>query len=407
MEGTYRDRVPPEIGELHRRLRRAAGQWRPLEVQALVSICARDPDVYHILPPMDGAPPKVFFQCCPAWFKGWVDVSADGLSGCNALALCEDLVAYVAATAADGMPGGTRAVAHVLFGQKDLPPSLRCLTLGEIFGLLNFALSEAQRVLVYDPSRGHVLRLRRSPGGASPSSDCGGSDCPGGAFPACASDCGGSAAPSTADNPAVCEPVARCPGDLGQVLRLSPVPAAVASAGEARQHLRSQALRSCVESLYRDRLEPTLPELRGRLRESGWSIPEVNAVPALLARDAVFQMLEPDGCRPLRVHLSETPAWFEGWIGEDTAPVDFPDEVWASLVRYLAGERGGHQRTGDVWFRGGIRDAALSLRQSALPHLQRLCLAELRELVGQAVGSRKVLTYDGDMLRPYICTSQP
>mmetsp|Transcript_12282 Transcript_12282/g.37932 ORF Transcript_12282/g.37932 Transcript_12282/m.37932 type:complete len:320 (-) Transcript_12282:111-1070(-) len=45
-------------------------------MQALLPLCAREPEQYRILPPMNGEQPVILLVQEPRWFDGWVDVEA-------------------------------------------------------------------------------------------------------------------------------------------------------------------------------------------------------------------------------------------------------------------------------------------------------------------------------------------
>mmetsp|Transcript_36666 Transcript_36666/g.67220 ORF Transcript_36666/g.67220 Transcript_36666/m.67220 type:complete len:457 (-) Transcript_36666:113-1483(-) len=68
----YRDRLKPTLNQLQKRLKERAGTGA--EIQAILPLCARAPDKYCIVPPMNGEQPVVLLRQEPPDFKGWVDV---------------------------------------------------------------------------------------------------------------------------------------------------------------------------------------------------------------------------------------------------------------------------------------------------------------------------------------------
>jgi len=70
----YHDRIRPTQNNLQRRLREE--RCSDATAQAILSLCAREPDLYRILPPMHGEQPVILLLQEPAWFKGWIDVEA-------------------------------------------------------------------------------------------------------------------------------------------------------------------------------------------------------------------------------------------------------------------------------------------------------------------------------------------
>jgi len=67
----YRDRVKPVQSVVQRRLRENRGG--EAIAQALLPLCAREPDRYRIVPPMHGEQPVVLLMNEPPWFAGWFD----------------------------------------------------------------------------------------------------------------------------------------------------------------------------------------------------------------------------------------------------------------------------------------------------------------------------------------------
>lgn len=80
----YEDGVKPVLGVVQSRLREGSqmpeGQFRDmiksirdihLVIQALLPLCARDPENYAIVPPVPGAQPVILLAKEPQWFQGW------------------------------------------------------------------------------------------------------------------------------------------------------------------------------------------------------------------------------------------------------------------------------------------------------------------------------------------------
>jgi len=67
----YRDRIKPMQSSVQRRLRENRGG--EAAAQALLPLCAREPDRYRIVPPMHGEQPVVLLIDEPPWFAGWLD----------------------------------------------------------------------------------------------------------------------------------------------------------------------------------------------------------------------------------------------------------------------------------------------------------------------------------------------
>lgn len=68
----YRDRIRPVQSTLQRRLRESS--LSDTVVLAVLPLCAREPETYRIMPPMQGQQPVILLVEEPSWFVGWVDV---------------------------------------------------------------------------------------------------------------------------------------------------------------------------------------------------------------------------------------------------------------------------------------------------------------------------------------------
>jgi len=176
-------------------------------------------------------------------------------------------------------------------------------------------------------------------------------------------------------------------------LRSQPLPEAFGSeSSDPEVRKRCRVLKSCVESLYRDRIQPTLAEVQQRLRNRGWTSDDIQGVLPLCAREAGEYKLElPANGQPLRVLLRNPPAWFDGWLSGDSAA--FSPEVWTAMANFL--------KSDCTVLTGTINGAAQDLRQLSLPlPLQELSLGELREVVRHAVAEHSLLSYSGWSLCP-------
>lgn len=77
VESLYFDRIKPSLGEVQERLR--GKTWQPVELRALLTVCANDPSRFSLIPPSPGQPPCAMLRSCPPWFEGWTAESADDL----------------------------------------------------------------------------------------------------------------------------------------------------------------------------------------------------------------------------------------------------------------------------------------------------------------------------------------
>jgi len=152
---------------------------------------------------------------------------------------------------------------------------------------------------------------------------------------------------------------------------------------------RCQAvLNNCIESLYFERVEPSLGEVQRRLRELGWSQSELQLVLPLCARESErYDVRSPKKGKSVLILFRNPPTWFRGWVEPDDCHALTP-EVWGAFVEYL---------NGSIVLKGSINAAAQSLRQSATPLLRRLTLGELRDLIRRGI-SCGLLVYVGHEL---------
>lgn len=172
-------------------------------------------------------------------------------------------------------------------------------------------------------------------------------------------------------------------------LRQRALPEALGKGGsDPETRRRCRVLRSCLESLYRDRIEPTLGEVQERLRSRGWNHQEIQGLLPLCAQAAEeYIIVLPQNGKALRVFLRNPPAWFDGWLGKESTPA-VPPEVWPILTSFL--------QTNDPVLTGTVHGAAQDLRQLSLPPpLQQMSLGEIREVVRHAIADQNLLDFSG------------
>jgi len=149
---------------------------------------------------------------------------------------------------------------------------------------------------------------------------------------------------------------------------------------------RCNSLQTIIASMYRDRIEPTIAEVRHRLCQCGWPSQDSRMVLRLSTNQPdKFVIMPPGACMPIRILLHSPPPWFKGWIVDATDL--YSPEVWSALELFLLQHR--------VTFEDGVHGAALDLRSRAVPSLQTLVLGELRHVIQLALGERDLLQYEG------------
>lgn len=409
IEGLYRDRLRPVVGEIQRRLRSSG--WKFLEIQSMLPLCARNSELYTIVPPADNEPPHVFLRNEPPWFKGWISEGEE--SPAQVASVWEELEKIVLDDTFH-LKGGINDSA-LLIWQRVLP-IFQHLTLGEVRNMVEFAVGK-ESLLAYDPLNGSRLHVQAK--GGLVTSIAAVDSSPDSILLANGLLSHGLLAKSASQehirnghDPRRCEESMRpkSPASspiggssaakvLASELRARPLPESLAnSPDELKGHQRS--LRICVESLYRDRLKPTLAEIQRRLTERAWGPEKLRAVLPLSAREPeTYEIVAPVDGRPLCIFLRSPPDWFDGWVDAERSEAAYSSEVWESLEAFL--------REGEPVLEGGITGAALALRQRALPHLQHLSLGEIRDLVKRAVSERGLLAYAGGTLRLQATATQP
>jgi len=171
-------------------------------------------------------------------------------------------------------------------------------------------------------------------------------------------------------------------------LRVAPLPAPFVKDVERLMSFRD-AVKLCVESIYYDRLVPTLGEIYTRLRCCGWQSLELRAVLLICAHEpARYKLVPPSHGEPLKILLQRPPHWFEGWLDSEEVADSFSCTIWDEFKMLLTDSIS--------MLKGGIVQAALALRQHGLPpKMQRLSLGELRHLIRLALSPQKsLLIYD-------------
>jgi len=390
IESLYRDRIAPTLGEIRDRL--CDSDWSALEANAALTFGLQESDRYIIVPPSRGALPQILLRHPPSWFEGWVSI--DDLDTYSEASWKEFKVQLQAASPQD-LQGGICCLASQL-KTRALASDSCFKAVGQLRNLLRLALGR-RGLLAYNSGNGNQIEtcLELRVDEAQPTK-------------ACDASVGMPALPVKPQfsrkvfNPLHVPTPMRGSHALGSgglesklltALRARPWPDLLRCCGTDKLRHRRGVLRKCVESLYRDCLEPTLGELNGRLRECGWSSEELQAVPSLCAWEPEeYRLTVPAEGEPMRILLRTPPQWFAGWVSYPSTQSQYSPDAWEALALFLL------QRF--PTFRGGVHGAAQALRQEALPHLQHLRLGELRDLVCQAVFDRGFLTYDGDDLKP-------
>lgn len=422
VESLYRDRIAPRLQEVQRRLRSSG--WNSADVQAILLICAREPDRYELGISAAGDSSRIYLRNRPRWFKGWIDPDAPSNNYPQATwatfrRLCEQLLSCNRIEPASSSGCARSILAQQLYAANNavMQGQRLDLTLGEMRHMVELALGHCA-VLGYDSLNGGKLVLLPEvpreeatrpelqhhqnawflapPPGSVPPAAKGAPGLDEG------HTCGKkNAMPPVEEHPIVAMWRRRhLPDGLCWPATDEPVPA------------RQAVLYDSVANCYRDRIEPELREILRRLRNAGWSSHEVQGVLTLCARDLDKYRIElPASSKPLTIWLRTTPAWFRGWLDAKSAPScrtkppqqpcssnsTYPAEVWEALLQALQGDAAS-SNTPESSLDGTINGAAWELHQLAMPQLQHLSLGELREVVKCAVGLQW-LVYAGHRLR--------
>eukprot|EP00930_Biecheleria_cincta_P029218 TRINITY_DN20343_c0_g1_i1.p1 TRINITY_DN20343_c0_g1~~TRINITY_DN20343_c0_g1_i1.p1 ORF type:complete len:335 (+),score=53.63 TRINITY_DN20343_c0_g1_i1:96-1100(+) len=150
----------------------------------------------------------------------------------------------------------------------------------------------------------------------------------------------------------------------------------------------------CVHGLYKDRIEPTLPEIQARLRGAGWSFVEAQqAVLIYASQPQLFKVVKPSFGKPLTILLRETPTWFLGWSEEVDSARSLPSaDVQMGLKYFLA--------CGLMPpLRDGISEAAATLKDCCCQNFHSLSLGEIRRLLDHFL-EKGLLVYTGREISP-------
>lgn len=412
IEGLYRDRLKPVVGEIQRRLRSSG--WTFLEIQSVLPLCARNPEFTIVFP--DGNETlQVLLRLEPSWFQGWINEEEFTAQVPKFWETFENVLKDDSLNLKGGINNSALSIWQRVSSE---------LTLGEVRHVVELAMGR-QSLLSYNPFNGSRLCVQSGTKGQEVLSAVVVTLGNNGSRNSRAAPTGSEdfvqrkakvvvshlpskpASPDT--NPPRCDelratvPASR-PMDststahvLALELRARPLPESLAGNKKALTGCQ-QSLRKCIESLYRDRLRPTLAEVQRRLTERSWGAEDLQAVLPLSAREPdTYEIVAPVDGKPLCIFLQKPPSWFEGWVDADRNETNYSSDVWKSLEDFL--------REGKPVLEGGVNGAALALRQRALPHLQHLSLGEIRDLVKRAVAERGLLTYAGGSLRPQLSTS--
>jgi len=147
----YGDRIKPVQSQVQRRLREGGGTSEAV-LSAILPLCARLPDLFRIMPPMQGEQPVILLTHDPRWFRGWIDPQSpnDGYAP-------EVWDAFIAA-----MRTGTRSLPTPHFRAAEAlrsrgVPHLAELALGELEHIVRLALG-SRRLLEH---HGDSFRLAR------------------------------------------------------------------------------------------------------------------------------------------------------------------------------------------------------------------------------------------------------
>eukprot|EP00927_Polykrikos_kofoidii_P049930 TRINITY_DN43901_c0_g1_i1.p1 TRINITY_DN43901_c0_g1~~TRINITY_DN43901_c0_g1_i1.p1 ORF type:complete len:602 (+),score=84.42 TRINITY_DN43901_c0_g1_i1:94-1899(+) len=359
VEGLYRDRIAPSVGELQMRLRGRAisgnatsgsgvgvagigtkvggcGEWSSAEVRGVLAVCARDSGHYIVLAPALGNPPKVLLRNPPSWFEGWIDEEAPASQ--QVMNELHDALALSVEVGNGGarFAGGIATVASLLSRKPKLQPKIGKLSLGELRQALTSALIEEATPgkLAYDPFNGRCMMLRQppvertvvavvppltSPAASVPSqSPVVGKAMKSATAPSMAQHqrLVGSASGDVASLAGAAKSAGGLSGgSLTRTLRRSPFPEKLALAGADKVARLQAELRGCIEGLYDDCVRPTLREVEQRLRTIGWGVEECRAIPLLAARAMhEYEIVEPSTSTPFCILLRRPPASFTGWL---------------------------------------------------------------------------------------------
>eukprot|EP00403_Amphidinium_massartii_P024024 CAMPEP_0178408338 /NCGR_PEP_ID=MMETSP0689_2-20121128/19888_1 /TAXON_ID=160604 /ORGANISM="Amphidinium massartii, Strain CS-259" /LENGTH=475 /DNA_ID=CAMNT_0020029431 /DNA_START=51 /DNA_END=1479 /DNA_ORIENTATION=- len=150
----------------------------------------------------------------------------------------------------------------------------------------------------------------------------------------------------------------------------------------ALQDIAQSCLRSCIESLYRDRILPTLGEVMARLGSvesvAVKNLPTV-ALPLCIRHRGTYKLTVYTDGKPAVILLKKEPEWFAGWV-DINGPDEYSASVWAELGQVCCEP-----------VSSSIKEAAGLLQKRAGGRMKEVSLGELRHLISLALG--KALLY--------------
>uniref|UniRef100_A0A7S4RX58 OST-HTH associated domain-containing protein n=1 Tax=Alexandrium monilatum TaxID=311494 RepID=A0A7S4RX58_9DINO len=167
IEGLYRERLEPTLREVQQQL--LGYGWSYADTQLAPMLCAREPETYVIVPPVNGTLARIELRSTPPWFRGFVPAPGDeAVGGGRAMQTLpaeswQAFAAFLRGTV-PVLKGGIDGAARAL--RQSPLPQLKHLSLGELRSLVRCAVAE-QGLLVY---AGNNLQPPRI-GMGSPASD--------------------------------------------------------------------------------------------------------------------------------------------------------------------------------------------------------------------------------------------
>eukprot|EP00971_Amphidinium_carterae_P282359 5605594-Amphidinium_carterae.1 len=173
------------------------------------------------------------------------------------------------------------------------------------------------------------------------------------------------------------------------VLRKRALPAEIATTAA---ELKAQVMiQTCVGSLYRDRLKPTLNHLQRRMKERAASAAEIQAVMPLCARASEKYWIVPpmNGEQPV-VLLRKEPPDFKGWVDVENPEDIYSQDTWQAVCHLLK------DTLGSLSFSSQPQQAARELQDLDVPALRGLATAELEHIIRLCLGKYRYLVHHSD-----------
>eukprot|EP00929_Paragymnodinium_shiwhaense_P117470 TRINITY_DN8808_c0_g1_i1.p1 TRINITY_DN8808_c0_g1~~TRINITY_DN8808_c0_g1_i1.p1 ORF type:complete len:670 (+),score=127.00 TRINITY_DN8808_c0_g1_i1:57-2066(+) len=138
----YADRIRPTLSRVQQRLRER--QLDNMVVQALLPLCAREPDTYTIWPPVGGEQPVVYLVTEPSSFIGWVNpqVPDNFYDTVTWRALCVRLNKGVT------YPADPFRAAEAMRKEK-IDDAISKLSLGEVEHIIRLSIAPSRSLLSY------------------------------------------------------------------------------------------------------------------------------------------------------------------------------------------------------------------------------------------------------------------